>query len=187
MKHAIVYLDAKRPEVPGLLAGVFDRMVAEDLLSRVFYDGSVQNGEQFLAEVLRPGSLPFAIMAGDEVACFTWLNSIEGRSARGHFVFFRKFWGRKTSVPIGRRYFGYILTLRDQGGYLFDSVVGITPRANALSWKFALQCGCALVGTLPRFAWLANRGESADAVAVAATRECLGLADGQAVEGIWDA
>ena len=187
MKHAIVYLDAKRPEVPGLLAGVFDRMVAEGLLSRVFYDGSVQNGEQFLAEVLRPGSLPFAIMAGDEVACFTWLNSIEGRAARGHFVFFRKFWGRKTSVPIGRRYFRYALSRRDADGYLFDCIVGVTPRYNPLSWKFALECGCDMVGTIPAYLYMADTRTSVDAVAVAATREGMGVHDGEVTEAVWDA
>ncbi len=187
MRYAILYLPAEQAGTSELLGHVFDRMTAEGLLSRVFYDGTVRTKEEFLADILRPGSLPFVIMAGEEVACFTWLNSMEGRSARGHLTFVRKFWGHRNSVPLGRRYFGYILTLRDRDGFLFDSVVGITPKANALSWKFALQCGCVMVGTLPRFAWLANRGESADAVAVAATRESLGFTDGKTVGGIWDA
>lgn len=187
MKHAIVYLDERHPGARGLLSHIYHKMEREKLLERVFYDGTVSSREEFLTEIFRPGSLPFAIMAGEDLACFTWLNSLEGRCARGHFTFFRRFWGRKMSVPLGRRFFQYILSLRDARGYLFDSVLGITPKANALSWKYALECGCALVGTMPRFAWAADRGESVDAVAVAATRECMGLREGESVEAVWDA
>lgn len=187
MKHAILYLDARRPGTEDVLARVFAGMRAQGLLSRVFYDGTVRAKEEFLADVLRPGSLPFVIMAGDEVACFTWLNSLEGRAARGHFTFFRKFWGRRTSVPLGRRFFRYALSRRDADGYLFDCIVGITPQSNSLSWKFALACGCRMVGVLPRFAWMADRGESVDAVAVTATRESMGVRDGEATEAVWDA
>lgn len=187
MKRAILYLNAQQPGAIGLLGHVFDKMAAEGLLTRVFYDGTVRTREQFLADVLRPGSLPFVIMAGEEVACFTWLNSIEGRAARGHFTFFRKFWGRKNSVPIGRRYFRYALSRRDADGYLFDCIVGVTPRDNPLSWKFALECGCDIVGTIPAFLYMADTRTSVDAVAVAATREGMGVKDGEVTEAVWDA
>lgn len=187
MKHAILYLDAQQPGTPELLGHVFDKMTTEGLLKRVFYDGTVRTKEKFIADVLRPGSLPFVIMAGNEIACFTWLNSIEGRSARGHFTFFRKFWGHRNSVPMGRRYFRYALSRRDTEGYLFDSIVGITPQDNLLSWKFALECGCVMVGTIPRFLYMAEAGKSVDAVAVAATRESMGVRPGEVTEAVWDA
>lgn len=187
MKYAILYLDAQQSGTPGLLGHVFDKMAAEGLLGRVFYDGTVRTPEEFLADVLRPGSLPFVIMAGEDVACFTWLNSIEGRAARGHFTFFRRFWGRGNSVPMGRRFFRYALSRQDADGYLFDCIVGITPQSNPLSWKFALECGCDLAGTIPAFLYMADTRTSVDAVTVAATRKGMGVKDGEVTEAVGDA
>lgn len=187
MKHAILYLNAQHPATIGLLGHVFDKMAAEGLLARVFYDGTVRTREQFLADVLRPGSLPFVIMAGEEVACFTWLNSIEGRAARAHFVIFRKFWGRKTRIPLGRNFYRYVLSIRDADGCLFDCLYGITPENNPLAWKAALQSGWKLIGTIPNCVFLADRRKSVGGVVTAATREILGVAGGDVVEATWDA
>lgn len=187
MRHAIVYLNKEHAGSLAMLAHIHERLVQEKLLYRLFYDGANRTLDNFMADMVRPGTLPFVVMAGDEPAAFTWLNSFEGRSARGHFVFFRHFWGRKCSVDIGRRYFRYALSLHDSEGYLLDSLVGITPKQNALSWKYALECGCVMVGTIPQFVWMADAGVSEDAIAVVATREGLGLQDGEQVEAVWDA
>lgn len=186
MKYAILYL-VDRPGTTELLGHVFDKIISEGLFESIFYDGTVNTKSQFIADVLRTGSMPFVVMADDDVAGFAWLNSFEGRTARVHFVCFRRFWGHTLSIPIGRRYLRYVLTRRDEHGYLFDSLVGITPKDNALACRMALKCGCVMAGTIPNFLYVAERGLSVDAVAVAATRESVGVHDGEVTEAVWDA
>ena len=44
-----------------------------------------------------------------------------------------------------------------------------------------------MVGTIPDFLYMADTRTSVDAVAVAATREGMGVRDGESVEAVWDA
>lgn len=158
------------------LRGVYRRIHQQGLRGAVFYDGSMEDETAFLAAMLRPGVLPYLALTDDEPAAFVWLNGIEGRAARGHFVFFKDFWGRKKSVPLGRFLFEYLLSLRDGQGYFFDVLVGVTPASNPLVWRRAVDCGARLVGTLPRFCLMAD-GTTQDGVAVAVTRTSLGIAE----------
>lgn len=168
---------ADRPETRELLKTIFERMRDEGTLTRTFYDGTVRTAEEFVADVLRMGSLPFAIYWEGCLAGFCWLNTFEGRSARGHYVFFRRFWGRKTSARMGRRIYEYLLTLRDDRGYLFDLVLGLTPKQNAVAWKLPLLCGAFVIGDIPHGAFMANEGRTVDAVLTGVTRESLGFCE----------
>ena len=166
------------PDARKHLSHVYDRMCAEGTLKRTFYDGTVRTREEFLADVLRTGSLPFLVFWEGRPAGFTWYNTLEGRSARGHSVFFRSVWGRKTSALIGRCIYDYILTLQDGKGFLFDVLLGLMPMRNALAWKLALQCGASRLCIIPHGAYIAASGHTEDAMLVAVTRECLGLEEG---------
>ena len=103
----------------------------------------------------------------------SWLNTLEGRAARGHYAVFRQYWGRKMSVTIGRSIFEHYLGLRDERGYLFDVLIGIAPVSNPLAWKLALLCGAEKQCVLPHFAYNARTGETEDAVLTTTTRESL--------------
>lgn len=186
-KFTALYVDKALPIAPGLLGHVFDKVVEDGLLASLFYDGSVRTKDEFLDEVLRPGTIPFVVMYGKDVAAFSWLNDIQDRSARAHFVIFRKFWGRRTRIPLGRNFYKYVLSIRDAAGYLFDCVYGITPESNPLAWKAALQSGWRLIGSIPNRVFLADTGKSAGGVVTAATREILGVVEGEMVEATWDA
>ena len=157
------------------LTGVFARMQAEGTLERTFYDGTVRTCEAFLADVLRVGSLPFLVFWEGRPAGFTWYNTLEGRSARGHYVFFKAVWGRATSARIGRCIYEHVLTLRDGQGYLFDLILGLVARRNALAWKLPLHCGAFVIGEIPHGAYMAATGRTETAVLVGVTRESLGL------------
>lgn len=163
------------PETRERLSYVFERMCAEGTLERTFYDGTVRTREEFISDVLRVGSLPFLVFWEGKHAGFTWYNSLEGRSARGHYVFFKSVWGRKISALIGRCIYEHVLTLRDERGYLFDLILGLTPKRNAVAWKLPLLCGAFAIGEIPHGAFMANAGRTEDAVLVGVTRESLGL------------
>lgn len=165
------------PEAHEQLSYVFERMCAEGTLERTFHDGTVQTREEFLADVLRIGSLPFLVFWEGRLAGLTWYNTLEGRSARGHYVFFKSFWGRKTSAQIGRCIYEWFLTLRDERGELFDLILGLVPKRNAVAWKLPLLCGAFLIGEIPYGAYMAATGRSETAILLGVTRESLGLGD----------
>lgn len=187
MRFSLIYLDGKLPFVPGLLGAVHARIRAEGLLSRLFYDGTATTPDAFTELILRPGTLPFAVMADRDMAAFVWCQATQPRTARAHFVVFRRFWGRETRLALSRRVFRYLLTRRDAEGHLFDCLYGVTPEDNPLAWKAALQCGWRKVGVIPRFVWLAARGETVGGVITAVTRDMLGLTDEDDTEAVWDA
>ena len=172
--YKTVYL-GNIPEGRELLLRIYDRLAEEGTAKRIFCDGTVTCAEEFADDLLRPGSLPFMVCtaAGVPAAC-GWLNSIEGRSAQGHSVVFKDFWG-KHSLQIARHLLGHILTRRDEHGYLFDVILCFTPRRNALGWKMMERCGSPRVGVVPHFAYIAETGETEDAVLTVTTRQSLGL------------
>lgn len=163
------------PETLGRLADVYDRISAEGTLKRTFCDGTVRTKEEFLADIVRVGSLPFLAFWEGEPAGLAWYNTLEGRTARGHYVFFKSVWGRKTSSLIGRCINEQFLTFRDTRGYLFDLILGLVPKRNTLGWKFPLYCGAFLIGEIPHGAYIADEDKSETAVLVGITRESLGL------------
>lgn len=169
------YMDIQDQDTPIFLSRVFARMEEDKTVESTFYDGTVRTAHDFVADLTRPGTLPFLVLWEGLPAGVTWLNSIEGRAVRGHFCLFRQVWGRKRTVPIGRGIFETLLTLRDGRGFFFDVVLGLTPADNPFSWRLALACGARKVGVIPNGIYLAATGSSADAVLTATTRESLGL------------
>lgn len=177
-EYKIMYLNCVDAEqfftCQTIVRMAYEKMVREGLFTTVFHDGRVQTLEDMQEYLLHPGQMPFAVFSDDgELAALVWLNGCEWRSARGHFVFFKKFWGRKHSVHLGRTVFEYFLHLKDTEGYLFDVLIGITPKSNPLAWRRAIECGAKLIGTLPHYCFMADTGETMDAVAVSVTRESL--------------
>ena len=157
------------------LSYVFNRLCDEGTLGHLFSDGTVRTREEFVADILRVGSLPFLVFWEGKYAGLTWYNTLEGRSARGHYVFFKSVWGRRTSAVIGRCIYEHVLSLRDEHGYLFDVILGLVAKRNALAWKLPLLCGAFPVGDIPHGAYMAEKDRSEDAVLVAVTRESLGM------------
>ena len=176
-RHFIMlYLEAS-DEGREILAGAYSKMVADGTAKTTFYDGTVTNAEEFVADLLRPGSLPFLLFWEKSPAGIAWFNSIEGRSARGHFVLFRNVWGRERTVAIGRGIFTHILTRKDGHGYLFDVLLGLTPARNALAWRLGLACGAKEVGNIPHGAFNAETGKTEDAKLYSVTRASLGIVE----------
>ena len=184
-QFSALYLEGQNPAAQGILEAAFRQIVEEGLLESLFYDGTVNSRDHFLDVVLRPGTLPFVVMCKEQIAALTWLNCIEGRAARVHFVIFRKFWGRKTHRRIGWNLYRYILSRQDEAGYLFDCLYGVTPETNLLAWRAAIKCGWKLAGTIPARCFIAASAESVGGVVTSATREILGIAEGEEVPARW--
>ena len=169
------YLDwQKQPEVCAfILSQAFARMEKDGTVATTFYDGSVSSASGFVADLCRPGSLPYLLFWEGKPVGVVWCNSVEGRAVRGHFVMFKSVWGRKRTVPIGRGIFETLMSFRDADGYLFDVLLGLTPKSNPFSWRLALQCGARMVGVIPHGVYVHSHGGSEDAVLTATTRESI--------------
>ena len=160
------------PESPYVVRRIWRRMEEDRLTRATFYDGSVTTADGLVHELLECGALSFALFWEGYLCGAAWFNTFEGRTARGHFTLFRKVWGHARTVPVGRGIFSTALHLKDDRGYFFDAVLGLTPESS-LSWRLALRCGARLVGRIPNGVYLAAEDRSAPAVLVAATRESL--------------
>lgn len=156
-----------------LMRCAYAMLEREGSARRMFMDGTVRSAEEFEKDLFRPGSLPFLVLHDGQPCGVSWLNTLEGRAARGHYAVFRRYWGRKMSVTIGRSIFEHYLGLRAERGYLFDVLIGIAPVSNPLAWKLALLCGAEKQCVLPHFAYNARTGETEDAVLTTTTRESL--------------
>lgn len=167
-----VYLQGTSEE-QALVQDIYERIRREGTANRVFYDGSIQSAEAFVELIFQSGTLPFLVFLRGEPAAFIWVNGVEGRAGRGHFVLFRNAWGREQSRCVGRFMFAWLLSQKDADGYLFDVIVGVTPASNVLARKWVLECGAEQVGVLPYFAFMARTGTTEDAIITAATRDSL--------------
>lgn len=174
MRQLVFYMDYRKAESRGQLYEIWEKIAEERVLDSLFYDGSVRIWPDFACEILREGTLPFAVLRDGEIAGFSWLNCITSRMARTHFVIFRKFHGRKNHAAIGRHFYGYLLGLRDEHGFLFDCLYGITPEHNRLAIRAAQRCGWQIAGKIPMACFIAGENRSVAGVVVCATREILG-------------
>lgn len=175
MAYRMVYLDGtnNREDSAQMLLSVWGKMVADNTCRVTLNDGTITSRDEFVSALLRPGSLPYIAIDDDRarIAACAWLNCIEGRMSRGHFVVFREYWGRKTSSQIMRFMLHSVLHYRDGDGYLFDTVLGITPASNPLAWKLILKSGGEYIGTIPH---AVSHGETTeDGIMTATTRESL--------------
>lgn len=176
-KYLVRYIHYATSGAEAELDEVWRRIEDEKLADDLFYDGSITNSHEFMAMALRPGCLPFLAYCEGEPAMFTWLNCLEGRMARAHFVVFREFRGRKKRVPLGRRLYGHILHCRDKRGHILDCLYGITPVSHRLALNAVIACGWEERGILPHACYLKKSGETVDGVITCATREILGHAN----------
>lgn len=174
-KYLVQYIHYADSQAEAALDEVWRRIDADNLVDDLFYDGSISNCREFKAKLLGPGCLPFLAYADGEPAMFTWLNALESKMARSHFVVFRKFWGREKRVPIGRELYAYILNCKDRRGYILDCLYGITPVTYRLALNAVVASGWEKRGVIPHACYLKKSGQVVDGAITCATREILGF------------
>ncbi|MFI3270817.1 MAG: hypothetical protein R3Y11_01765 [Pseudomonadota bacterium] len=156
-----------------ILGGIYDTIKKEKTLLRLFYDEEAYTRSKFIHNILRPNSWPFVIFWEGVAVGFAWLNTPEGRSARGHAVLFSRAWGRKTSSAICRACFTHLIHLQDEQGYLFDVLLGLTPTSNTLAVALSKASGAEVVGVIPHGIYIEKEGHTVDGMLFSVTREGL--------------
>ena len=147
-----------------LLAQLFRRIVREDTLDKIFYDGSIRNTNDFI-QFFRNSEheIYFVEYKGKEVGFF-WLNSFKHKSAFINYCFYKEFWGDK-ALKISRLTIEFIFQRKDQHDeHLVDVLLGLTPASNKLAIKFLLKNGMTTIGKIPGLLYDASTGAIVDGI-----------------------
>lgn len=144
----------------SFIKGLFHRMEEEDAAGAVFYDGSVTCADDFLKTMKFGKNSLFVVEFQGKLAGCVWLNNFEVRRADFHFCFFSPLQGRD-AIEAGREIVSELLTMtKDNGEYIFDLFVGLTPTTNRAAIRWCRRMGFSTLGVLPAGAWDAASGKS---------------------------
>ncbi len=92
--------------------------------------------------------LPFFGKRGEEPVVFYMLDDIQFATARVHFVFSKKTFGRE-ALRIAYHSMGWLLNMRHPDGRpVFKALMGETMASNRLAWKFAQKVGFTPYGVI---------------------------------------
>jgi RimJ/RimL family protein N-acetyltransferase len=96
----------------------------------------------------QPTILPALIIVDEEIAGLGWLANMERNYAFGNYVFFKKWWGKRT-LDMGKALIKYWFDFQKDGEPLIDVVIGQTPKNNQKACKFIQKIGLTVLGTIP--------------------------------------
>lgn len=122
---------------------IFNRMKQEGTLETVFYNGTVENENEFLAFFKNTQNFIAIAYLDKEICGFTWINGLNKTYAFMHFCFFKEFWGERME-GIGKTCFDYFKSWNS-----FKVFVGMIPDFNKRAIKFAKRMGYVEIGTIP--------------------------------------
>lgn len=123
------------------LAQIFRRIVREESVAKIFYDGSVRNSADFIRFVRNRENEIFFVSYEGREAGFFWLNRFRRKAAFITYCLYKNFWGADAFL-ISRECIEFIFARKDgHGEYLIDVLLGLTPANNKLAVKFLLKNG----------------------------------------------
>lgn len=151
------------------MAGLFDAMAEAGTARTVFYDGTVNNRDEFVREMKRRDTHLFVVRERETLLAFFWLNTLEGRSARIHFCGFRPLFGRSSAVA--RECLKRTLHMRAGADFVLDTLIGVTPVENRLAVRMLKRAGMIPVGVIPGMLDNAYTRQPMDALVSYCTRK----------------
>ncbi|GFM36591.1 hypothetical protein [Desulfovibrio psychrotolerans] len=146
---------------PAMLARLWERLAAENIAERLFYDGGVTCATGFAAFMTAPDVYCYAVYAAaggadggaggggePEPVALAWLNNFSGRAAMVHFAVLRA--GLPMKTAIGRIVVGFMLHGQTAGGgYCLDALYGMTPGSYVHVLRFIRRLGFRVQGAIP--------------------------------------
>lgn len=144
------------------LAGIFHRIIDEDLLEIVFWDQSIGSFGDFLGFCVNQNHHICFVFKDRVCIGMCWLSGISGSYGFGHFLFFKDSWGTST-IQAGKKVIDYWFSWPGNNGALLETIVGVVPGFNARAHKFVERLGFSRLGRIPNM--LKNlAGDREDAV-----------------------
>lgn len=162
-------IDGVMPFRDSFIMQMFDLILFERTVDKVFFDGTITNRRHFLAKVKRPDNLFFFVLDRNSPAAFFWLDNMTQRRAHIHFCVLRSHWG-SGALHLGKTALAVIGGMKAPDGQpLFKMVAGITEASNVLAIRYAKSLGLTKCGYLPGYLFNAKLGTNVDAAILAYT------------------
>jgi len=143
-----VEIDGIRTFSDEVMKIVWEQIQKDGVAKTVFNIESIKNSDDFVHYMKQPTVLPALIIVDEEIAGLGWLANMERNYAFGNYVFFKKWWGRKT-LSMGKALIKYWFDFKKDDEPLIDVVIGQTPKNNQRACKFIQKIGLTVVGTIP--------------------------------------
>ena len=146
------------------LAQVFRRIVREESVTKIFYDGSVRNSADFICFVRNRENELFFVGYDGREAGFFWLNRLRRKAAFITYCLYKDFWGDE-ALLISRKCIEFLFARKDvHGEHRIDVLLGLTPANNKLAVKFLLKNGMTVSGKVPGLLYDAGAEATEDGI-----------------------
>lgn len=156
--------DGILPVKDSFILAVWDQMMAECTAKTVFFDGTVNNGVQFLNNLKQIGNVAYLGFADNDFAGLFWINAIRNGRAFIHFCIMRAYWGRD-AVTFGKLALDVVGKITTTEGLpLLQLVTGVTAASNAQVIRYAKSLGMVECGRVRSFLFNARLNRFVDAV-----------------------
>ena len=154
------------------IAQVYRRIVSEETVYKVFYDGSVANTNDFIKFMRNKDNEIYFVEYDGKEAGFFWLTRFIQKSAFINYCFYKNFWGIKT-LTVSQLCIDYLFNKKDENGqFTFDVLLGLTPTSNKLAIKFLLKNGMTVLGKIPGLLYNYTEDTTTDGILSFKHRNC---------------
>ena len=147
-------------------------MVHDGVANIALADGCATNADEFLALMQSPSQQLYLGLIGEILGAVVWCNNFKKGSCEVHYATRKWTWGKYT-VRLGKEFCAHILNQKDDRGYLFDILWGVTPAEHRLACRFLKRLGWVVLGTVPHGVYDASRQATVPAMISYYTREQL--------------
>lgn len=147
-----------------ILGQVFRRIVREEIVYKLFYDGSVRNTRDFRQFMRNSDNEIFFVKCNGKEVGFFWLNNFRQKSFFINYCVYKEFRGDK-ALTISNICIAHIFKRTNSDGeFLVDVLLGLTPANNKLAVNFLLQNGMTILGKVPGFLYDSIEDDTVDGI-----------------------
>ena len=152
------------------IAQLYRRVVRDGTVTNVFYDGSIQNTNDFLDFFKNKNNEIYVLFYEEREAGFFWLNNFRQRTSFVTYCIFKDFWGKK-ALEIVQNGISQILNRKNEfDEYITDVLLCLTPVNNKWVIQFLTKAGLTTLCKIPKCIALHGR-EVQDGVLFHISRE----------------
>ena len=132
------------------IAQLYRRVVRDGTVGNVFYDGSIQNTNDFVEFFKDKNNEIYVLFYDEREAGFFWLNSFRQRTSFISYCIFKDFWGQK-ALDIVHSGTSQILNRKNEfDEYITDVLLNLTPVNNKWGINFLTKAGLAILCKIPQ-------------------------------------
>lgn len=128
---------------PHFVKWLYER-TEQDYPGVVFYDGKINNADEFFVHVSRKDVFLFVAVHKDTPIAYIYFNRCDQTHAHGHWCFFKGGLSGDEKVMVGRWIMKKVYSILP-----YSVLVGHIPVLNARAVEFAKQIGMTEVGVIP--------------------------------------